>query len=142
MANDTYIHIGELADYRFNVHYRPGKSNGDADGLSRMPQGLDQIMKEYTAEVSHDLLQANVQMVSMVDSNTGWLTVLPTSTRMVDIDSVYTSSRSSKPEEKIDVRFHQLRDPDIRPIIRWKEMNTVPTQAERATQSHITKRLL
>ena len=35
--------VGELADYRFTVHYRPGKSNGDADGLSRMPQGLDQI---------------------------------------------------------------------------------------------------
>ena len=134
--------VGELADYRFTVHYRPGKSNGDADGLSRMPQDLDQIVKECTAEVSHDLLQANVQMVSMVDNNTGWLTALPKSTTTVEIDPLYASSRSSKPEEKIDVRSHQLRDPDIRPIIRWKEMDTVPAQAEKMTQSHITKRLL
>ena len=29
--------VAELADFRFTVNYRPGKSNSDADGLSRMP---------------------------------------------------------------------------------------------------------
>ena len=47
--------VSELADYHVTVHYRPGKSNGDADGLSRLPQDLDQMEKECTSEVSHDL---------------------------------------------------------------------------------------
>ena len=36
--NATGLHwIGELADFNFTIHYRPGKSNIDADALSRMP---------------------------------------------------------------------------------------------------------
>lgn len=29
--------VAELADYNFTIHYRPGKNNADADGLSWMP---------------------------------------------------------------------------------------------------------
>ena len=29
--------VGELANFKFNIHYKPGKSHRDADGFSRMP---------------------------------------------------------------------------------------------------------
>ena len=29
--------VGELADFNFEIRYRPGKSNTDADSLSRIP---------------------------------------------------------------------------------------------------------
>jgi hypothetical protein len=29
--------LADLATYDFNIKYRPGKSNADADGLSRIP---------------------------------------------------------------------------------------------------------
>ena len=35
--------VGELADFKFRIHYRPGKSNGDADALSRGPLDMTNI---------------------------------------------------------------------------------------------------
>ena len=32
--------VGELADFHFDIKYRPGSQNGDADALSRMPMGV------------------------------------------------------------------------------------------------------
>ena len=37
--------VGELADFRFQVKYRPGKSNIDADTLSRMPLNIEDYIK-------------------------------------------------------------------------------------------------
>lgn len=33
--------VGELADFRFQVKYHPGKSNIDTDTLSRMPSNIE-----------------------------------------------------------------------------------------------------
>ena len=40
--------IARLADYNFNLHYRSGKSNKDADALSRIPwtNGYDKLADE------------------------------------------------------------------------------------------------
>ena len=37
--------VAELADFTFNIKYRPGRSNGDADALSRMPLDFTTYMK-------------------------------------------------------------------------------------------------
>ena len=37
--------VAELASYNFTICYRPGKTNADADGLSRMPLDIDSYMK-------------------------------------------------------------------------------------------------
>lgn len=44
--------VAVLADFNFNVKNRPGKANGGADGLSRMP--LDMFMTQCTEGVSQD----------------------------------------------------------------------------------------
>ena len=49
--------IGELADFNFNIRYRPGILNGDAEALSRMPRDIDEYMKMCSAEVSRDVVQ-------------------------------------------------------------------------------------
>lgn len=38
--------VGELSDFQFDIRYRPGKSNVDADSLSRLP--LDMGKYEVT----------------------------------------------------------------------------------------------
>ncbi|CAB4009442.1 Hypothetical predicted protein, partial [Paramuricea clavata] len=52
--------IGELADFKFNICYRPGKLNGDANALSRMPMNIDDYMNACSEEVNRDAFQATV----------------------------------------------------------------------------------
>ena len=37
--------VNELADFHFDIRYRPGKTNADADTLSRMPISFEDYMK-------------------------------------------------------------------------------------------------
>ena len=77
--------IGELADFNFTIHYRPGKNNIDADVLSRMPSDDLAHRKTYTEIVPPDVLQADAcsarsqdqGQVNWVSALTGDHTVLP-----------------------------------------------------------------
>jgi len=46
--------ISELADYNFTIKYRPGKCNGDADGLSRKPVNIGELQRECTVTCGKD----------------------------------------------------------------------------------------
>lgn len=46
--------VGELADFRFDIRYWPGKSNADADTLSRLPLDIDRYVAECTEEWSKE----------------------------------------------------------------------------------------
>lgn len=50
--------VGELADFYFEVKYRPGKVNIDADTLSRLPLDITEYVGACTEELSKDMVQA------------------------------------------------------------------------------------
>lgn len=50
--------VAELADFRFTIKYRPGKSNSDADGLSRMPLDIEKYMLTCSQQIQPDLLSS------------------------------------------------------------------------------------
>lgn len=50
--------VGELSEFRFNIKYRPGKINIDADTLSRIPLDIDNYVATCTEELSQDVLHA------------------------------------------------------------------------------------
>ena len=52
--------IGELANYNFNVKYRPGKQSTDCDYLSRSPVDLRVIMQQFNEEITPDTIGAVV----------------------------------------------------------------------------------
>ena len=49
--------VGELADFRFDVKYRPGRVNIDADTLSRLPLDIDTYVRECTEELTRETIQ-------------------------------------------------------------------------------------
>ena len=46
--------VSMLADFNFKVHYKPGRQNSDADGLSRMPLDIENYTKKCTEGCSQD----------------------------------------------------------------------------------------
>ena len=48
--------VNELAEYDFEIQYRPGKKNGDADGLSRNTMTGEQEL--YTHHVDEETIKA------------------------------------------------------------------------------------
>ena len=44
--------LNELSDFNYNIKYRPGRINKDADALSRLPLDIDRYMRMCTEEIS------------------------------------------------------------------------------------------
>ena len=59
--------IGELVDFNFTIRYHPGKTNTDADTLSRMPELMCEYMTSCTEETSQDELYAIIQSTKEQD---------------------------------------------------------------------------
>lgn len=57
--------VAELADFNFTIKYRPGKSNADVDGLSRMTLDIDGFILQCMEEVSHEVISATTQGIIM-----------------------------------------------------------------------------
>lgn len=53
-----YHWVGELANFQFEIKYRPSKSNNDADMLSRCPLDIDQYISDCTEALSQSAIQA------------------------------------------------------------------------------------
>ena len=50
--------VNELADFNFSIHYKPGKTNTDADYLSRRPMDIADLKKACTESVDPQCLGA------------------------------------------------------------------------------------
>ena len=48
--------VSSLADFKFKVHYKPGRQNQDSDGLSRMPLDIGHYTTQCTQECSQELI--------------------------------------------------------------------------------------
>ena len=55
--------------YNFTIHYCPGRNNGDADGLSRVPLEINDLMKECTEETNGDIILATIQSMQCSDQS-------------------------------------------------------------------------
>lgn len=69
--------IGDLADFNFTIHYRPGKANIDADTLSRMALGNIAYMESCKDVIQHEVLQTVVCFAKLQEEGTvNWISAL------------------------------------------------------------------
>ena len=107
--------IGELADYNFNICYRPGKANVDADMLSQMSLDMDLYMTSCTEETTQQVLQATISGVQ-IQEKTPWVSTL------TDEPTLFIKETQGKPCSKVaDVSTAQQNDPAIQRVLQLKK---------------------
>lgn len=69
--------VGELSRFRFDVKYRPGKINIDADTLSTIPLDIDGYTKACTEEQTRDVVCATWEgNKAALRKDVAWITAL------------------------------------------------------------------
>ncbi|CAB4023693.1 Hypothetical predicted protein [Paramuricea clavata] len=125
--------IGELADFKFNIRYRPGKLNGDADALSSMPMNIDDYMKTCSEEVNRDAFQATVCGAKVQVEQFQTPLLLPPEITRADV---------SLNQASINLKTAKNDDADIDHVIALKIANTYLSPHERKQESHTVQQLL
>ena len=73
----TLCWVRELADFKFKIHYRPGKSNSDADALSCSPLDMKKYISSCTEQSSPGEINAMINSATLVASgDTAWINAI------------------------------------------------------------------
>lgn len=118
--------VGELSEFDFSIKYRPGKSNADADGLSRMPLDITEFMAQCSESVGQEVFSATVQGVKMQrETPSVWVTV-PIET--LDLVKDASAPPLAKPLTPEQIRGSQERDPIIGRVLHYRKENQHPSR--------------
>uniref|UniRef100_A0A8C6LHP9 Gypsy retrotransposon integrase-like protein 1 n=1 Tax=Nothobranchius furzeri TaxID=105023 RepID=A0A8C6LHP9_NOTFU len=131
--------VGELADFRFEIKYRPGKANGDAVTLSRLPRDISKYVDECSETLSRESIQATWEGTQASrDKDVAFVAILDLSHQGLEPCTLGTQSSISHEE----LRQAQREDKVIGEIIKLKEQNTQLTSHTKKAMSGPVKRLL
>ena len=138
--------VAELSDFHFDIKYRPGKANGDADALSRMPRDIERYIKDCTVETSRDTIQAYTNMIDARQrGDITWISALTANMDLInlDVEEVETSGFTRVQRlSNTTVCQDQRSDPDIGRVIAYKLTGRQPTKDERRDENPNTKALM
>ena len=136
--------VGELSDFNFDIKYRPGRSNTDADSLSRLPGYFEQYMSSCTGTVSQEELHASITSIRAQGNGEAiWLTSFTTQEGMLGEDGAFLDPNPSCNQIKV-VEIAQEQDNDksikrVKEIIRTQQ---IPSPRERHRENPEVRRLL
>ena len=130
--------VAELADFNFNIKYRPGKSNIDADVLSRLPLDFSAYMETCIAEMEKDAICATSQAVIHQETDaTPWVAAVSARVGIAHAEPGVTDLvfRQLTLEEILRA---QREDPDISRILAYKKRGYPPSGGERKIETRTT----
>jgi len=105
--------VAELADFNFNIKYRPGNSNIDTDVLSHLPLDPSKYMEDCTAEMEKDTICATIQAVIHQEEDvTPWVAAVSANIDIVLAELVVTDSVFQQLTSEA-IQRAQREDPDI-----------------------------
>ena len=136
--------VGELSDFNFEIKYRPGKVNIDADSLSRIPGDFQKYMDSCTQTVSRQEFNAAGSHVNSIDKgNTIWITSITDQPDVLETDKRYVTSRENTSQIKmVDIAKAQRDDRTIGRVLWYVKGKTKPTFEDRQQEPRDVKRYL
>ena len=130
--------VNELADFHFDIKYRPGKSNADADTLSRMPVDFEKYMHSCTETITLDAVDTITSTTKEQSTvHTAWLASLSTVPECAaeDVEDVDAMDSS-------ELRNAQQQDPSISRVLHFKKVGKRPSYKDRQQESAIVRQYL
>ena len=135
--------VAELSDFSFNIRYRPGKLNTDADALSRLPAvDKDTLMKECTEEVSKDELCAVITHVkAQSEGDVTWITSVSSDQAVLDVDQ-QDVGEGLRRINAVDLLEAQRQDSVVGRVLQLKGSGNLPPIPERQRECPAVRTLL
>ena len=123
----------ELADYHFDIRYRPGKINIDADSLSRLALDQEGSLKEFSEKVDVGEVKACLgrRQRAWISSVTWSKNVIPDIVKF-----------NKKPFSLDEMRTSQAKDPSVRRLIELVTEGRWPDTKERKDASSEQRTLM
>ncbi|KAK3707805.1 hypothetical protein QZH41_011971 [Actinostola sp. cb2023] len=137
--------VGELADFNFCINYRPGKSNNDADMLSRAPLDISSYMESCTEEVTQDVLKTVVTAIQLQeDGSTTWISAITTDHSLLNLDITEIEANTTNLTEitTVEIRRAQRDDKAIGKVVSYLLSGKRPTAKEVLQEMTETRALL
>ena len=129
----------QLALFDFEIHYRPGRSNGNADALSRQRNDPDAVA---TSEQNVDQIQAKITTLpSELRSTIQKQTFVRIHQVTADLD--HLSVTGTLPSySKGDISELQQKDPTIGEFLKYWKAQQQPSKSDKQSESSRTVSLL
>lgn len=135
-----YRWVGELSDFRFDIKYRPGKANADADTLSRCPLDIDRYVTECTQELPTEAVTATWGGCRAGESgDVAWIAALALAQ---SVQSEPRSREAVTPIDLAELQKAQRTDPVIGEILKMKESNKALTEDMKRSVKGIGKKMM
>ena len=130
--------VNELADFHFDIRYRPGRANTDADTLSRMPISFEDYMKSCSEVVSQDVLDAVTSSIHETNTvQTAWLSSLTA------VPDMLKEARANIPTiSNNELIAAQREDQTIAHVLHFMQVGQRLTYQERQKESAIERQLV
>ncbi|PIK50134.1 hypothetical protein BSL78_12979 [Apostichopus japonicus] len=139
--------LAALSTYNYDLQYRTGKRNGDADGLSRRPHPDDP--HTLTGDTVRAICEVNLLSKCTVGENPlPMVETLCSQTRVLDMEcNGSTDTDLNQPQSLMSGDPHlwqnrQKRDPDIYRVIRYLERGLPPNRRLYVAETPSVKQLL
>ena len=129
--------VGQLADFSFDIRYRPGKSNIDADTLSRCPLDINTLMTECSEELTDEAVCTVWEGTRRAEQgDIAWVAALNlTSQTQPHMEPLQAISHDELVKE-------QRADTAIGKVMELKENNTPAAECNKGNCDTDTMRLL
>jgi transposase InsO family protein len=132
--------LNELSEFHFDIKYRPGRTNKDADAMSRLPMDIDRYMDKCTEKLSFEEISAFMAgAANQLNQGEAWVACNNVTGILEDIEP--TPDRKNIIGAK-GIRKAQEEDPAIQRILNYKQLAKYPTTDQREGETITTKGLM